>query len=141
MPLKFKILKSFVITVGIITLSGCATTNFGTPLDHDAIKIEKHQSRIATIGQVKVYKQKDGILIRGKIRRNSYSRGHISGHIDIQLIDAKGNALHSDSTGYTHSGIRFSSEKFSVKLKQKIEKGYLLRITHRGSSHRDNEIN
>ena len=139
MSTKLKTLKYFITIIAMTLLSSCATTNLGTLLDNDAVKIEKHSSRIASIGQVNVYKQKDGTLIRGKIRRNSYSRGHISGHVDIQLIDEKGKILHSDSTGYAHSGIRFSSERFSLKLKQVMVEGNLLRITHRESIHRKEE--
>lgn len=138
---KIKYIKALIILTGITTLSGCATTNYGTPVDNNLVTIETHRSRVADIGQVNVYKQTDGYLIRGKVRRNSYSRGRISGHVDIELVNSKGTVIHSDSTSYTHSAARFSSKDFSLKINQPIEQGSLLRITHKEPIHHDGHKN
>ncbi len=77
-----KNIQQFIISVGIILLSGCATVDDGKKIDENIVKIERQNSRIAGIGQVTVYQQKEGYLIRGKVTRNAYIRGHISGHLD-----------------------------------------------------------
>jgi len=123
-------LKLFIITVGIFTLSGCASTNYGAIIDSSEIPIERQRSRLADIGQVTIYKQKDGYLIRGKVTRNAYIRGHISGHLDIEFLNEKNKVIFKTSTGYQHSGTRFNSETFSLKVDETIEKGSRLRITH-----------
>jgi len=123
-------LKLFIITIGIFTLSGCASTDYGTVIDSSEITIERQRSRIANIGQVTIYKQKEGYLIRGKVTRNAYVRGHISGHLDIELLNAKNKVIFKTSTIYQHVGIRFNHGTFSLKLDKAIEKGSRLLITH-----------
>lgn len=123
-------LKSFIITAGIIYLSGCAAINYGKVVDESIVTIERQRSRIADVGQVTIYQQKEGYLVKGKVTRNSYVRGHILGHLDFELLNPKGEVTFKATTGYRHSGIRFSSEDFSLKIDKPINKGSLLRITH-----------
>jgi len=126
---------------GLTLLTGCATTDYGTPMSNNDIAIETQGSRIASISQVKMYKQKDGYLIRGKVIRSTHGRSHIRGHIDIELLNSKGEIVFKDTTGYRHSNIRFRSEYFSLKMSQKLDKGIRLRILHRESSHRNENVN
>ncbi len=134
-----KNIQQFIISVGIILLSGCATVDDGKKIDENIVKIERQNSRIAGIGQVTVYQQKEGYLIRGKVTRNAYIRGHISGHLDIQLFNPKGKVVFKTSARYQHKGLRFNNESFSIVLKHTIKKGSRLRITHiEASSHNKN---
>ena len=127
------IMKQTKFVSGLIVftlLVGCATTQKGVALDSNTVKIETQRSRIADVRQVVVYKQDEGFLITGKVIRGSKVRGHISGHVDFELINAKGKTVFKKNSGYQHSGLRFTSEKFSVKVSEAISKGSVLLITH-----------
>lgn len=130
MLLKIKKFKLVINLIGFMVLFGCATTEYGTALDSNTVKIETIRSRIADIGQVTVYQQKEGYLVLGNVTRNSYVRGHISGHVDFELLNSKGETTFKATKGYRHKGLRFRSEDFSLKIDKPINKGSVLRITH-----------
>jgi hypothetical protein len=122
--------KNVSSLIAFTLLVGCATTQIGVALDSNTVKIETQRSRIADVRQVVVYKQDKGFLITGKVVRGSNVRGHIDGHVDFELINAKGRTVFKKNSGYQHSGLRFASEKFSVKVDEAIDKGSILRVTH-----------
>lgn len=127
------IIKQTKIVSGLIAftlLVGCATTQKGIILDSDIVKIETNRSRIADVRQVVVHKQDEGFVTTGKVVRGSNVRGHIAGHVDVELINANGKTIFKKVSGYQHAGLRFTSEKFSVKIDKEINKGSVLRITH-----------
>ncbi len=105
-------------------------------LDSDVVAIERQGSRVANIGQVAVFQQEEGSLVRGKVRRSHYGRSDIPGHVDIELIDSNGKSVYKDSVSYRSISLRKREAKFYVKLDRVIEKGSLLRIKHHDSAHR-----
>lgn len=122
-----KLVTILMVTVG---LSGCSTIDYGTKLDSSTIEIETHRSRIADIGQVTVYQQKENYLIMGNVTRNILGRSHIKGHVDVELLNTYGIVVYETSATYQHSGLRFNKEKFKLTIEKPIKKGSLLRITH-----------
>lgn len=127
-------LKYITFLMVVAGLSGCATIDYGTKLDSSTIEIETHRSRIADIGQVTVYQQKEKYLIMGKVIRNIQGRSHIKGHVDVELLNAQGKVVYETTTRYQHSGLRFNKEKFYLTIEKPIEKGSRLRITHTEST-------
>lgn len=128
----------FILATGMMTLSGCASVNYGTVINKNIVTIDRQHSRTADIGQVTIYKQKKGYLVKGKVRRNIFARGHILGHIDLELINANNKVIFKDNIGYQHHGIRFNHEDFSFIINKNIEKGSRLRITHiESASHKE----
>lgn len=130
MLIKTTKIKLVINLIGFMVLFGCTTTKYGATLDSSTVKIETIRSRIADIRQVTVYQQKEGYLVRGNVTRNSYIRGHISGHVDFELLNSKGETTFKATKGYRHKGLRFKSEDFSLKIDKPINKGSVLRIAH-----------
>lgn len=114
----------------VLGLSGCAGIDYGTKLDSNIIKIDTHKSRIADIRQVTVYQKNGSYLVMGNVVRNIHGRSRIVGHVDLELLNARGKVVYETSTRYQHRGLRFNKEKFYITISKPIEKGSRLRITH-----------
>ena len=129
--------KPTIVIAGIIVLSGCATVDYGSPIDSSTVNIDTQRSRFADIGRIQLYQQKEGILLRGQVRRNYYGRGTIPGHIDIELTDAAGKRVFNEKTYSHQTSLRSHYADFSIKIPFSIAKGSHLHIVHHDGGHRE----
>jgi len=133
-------LQSLIIVAslaGVLLISGCATLNYGEPYDMSNISLKTERSRFAKVDRVNIYKQQEGTLIRGEVRRNFYGRGTIPGHVDIELTDSTGKSVFKEKTYSRHTSLRSHYADFSIKIPFPVAKGSHLRIVHHDGGHRE----
>lgn len=135
--LTFLYEKPLITLLSLSILSGCAMLDYGKPLDSDYITVEIQGSQVADVGRVNVYAQDNGSLIRGEVRSKRYDRLPIPGHVDIEIIDAKGEIVFKDVLHYKRRSIRSFTADFSIELSPNIPKGSHLLITHHEFKHRE----
>ncbi len=110
-----KKLKSLIITTGIILLSGCSTyTEF---VGDKKLVVEKVGSTYARITHASLYTvESNQILLRGKLKRRSFQRGAIPGHLDVQLMNLDGKIFKEGEFRYSQKGSISRVSLFSIPI-------------------------
>lgn len=82
-------------SVSILGLSLFAPLAFGHELSDvlHATPIETIDSRFARVENVHVEETSKGLVVQGGIRRSSHRQLKLRGHIDIEVLDSRGNLI------------------------------------------------
>ena len=136
--INFKINTLLLSIVSMTLLTSCATYK---KIDSDKkVTIEQTGSIMARITSADLYKSENNeVKLRGELKRTTFLKAPIPGHLDIELVDLNGKIIKETQLNYIrkHSKSRFS--RFSITLPVEPDLLSIIRIKHHNaSSHRSN---
>lgn len=129
MNIYIKTLAAIAILTNLTVTAGCATAGRNLVRDN-TVKIEKVSSKQATITSVNVIQEGDQVMLRGEVRRRLVSRGHIPGHIDLEVIGADGSVLEESVIDYHRRSVKSRYAIFHDTLRVTPPPGSTIRVTH-----------
>jgi hypothetical protein len=112
-------------------ISGCA----GMPdnlTPTGKLKVERIDSRDARIAHVYVRPDGSELRISGDIRKTLQRRGHIPGHLHIEVFDDYGKLLIRTTSRYYRRNIKSRLSHFSKTLPIQPDKVTKVRVIHHG---------
>lgn len=122
-------------TLAALFLSGCATLNPGPDNEVAGVTVERVASASASIGTVSVQNQANGTRIEGEVKRRLLlGRSAILGHLDVEVLDAKGDTVYQAVHGYKRRSLKSNVAFFALEIDRPVGKGSLVRITHHAVS-------
>ena len=124
-------LKKLTGIVLIALLSGCASSS-DNPIAHGGIIVDRVDSRDAKIAHVYVRTDGSKTRVSGNIRRTLQRRGHIPGHLHIEVFGGNGELLIQKTTGYHRRNLNSRPSYFSESMPIQPSKVSKVRVTHHG---------
>ena len=121
-----------IATMTLLGATACSTTSLVKGKE-DGIKIERIDSKSATIGHAYLTRTDDKLLLRGEIKRRFTHRGSIPGHLHITLIDPQGKTIKEADIDYKRRNAKSSAATFNTELPVKLTTNSIVRITHFGA--------
>lgn len=134
MKLLKKILYSFIFLIAL-AMTGCATNQEKYFLSSNNITVERVDSNKARVQMVNVTEANEGIEISGMIRQRSITHAAIPGHMDIELIGDRGQAISKSKTKYIRKNHKAKTARFKLKLDDVPKENYIVRVTHHYSTY------
>ena len=119
----------FVLNLGIpLTVSAKNTTNSA-----DTIIIDTVESKSGYPIDIRVKTHEKIVKVTGKVRRKKHTSLKIRGHVDVDLIDNKGNIIGHQIAKLSATSIKIKHNRFSrfeVTLPRPPINSYAVRVTH-----------
>ena len=121
---------SSILIAGItlFTATACTTTNLVK--GENDIRIERVDSKGATISHAYLSQSGDQLSLRGEVKRRGHGRGPIPGHLHVTLIDSQGQVIKEADISYIRRNVKSSIATFSTKLPIELASGSKVKITH-----------
>ena len=132
---SFKFGASILLTLFV---SACATMDYAKEAD---ISIERVDSSTVNISHAYITKTKDGLLLRGEVKRKLHSHGTIPGHIHIELVNPDGDVVKTAEVEHSRKASSDHLADFQILLPENMGAGSVVRIVHHdASSHKEEEV-
>ena len=109
--------------------SGCATNRVDLVANGNVV-VEKVSSPSAYFSKTSVYSTDSKMTVSGELRKRRSSRGHIFGHVEVEVISPDETVLCVIDTSYHRRSLKSSSSIFSVDIPLQVEDGSSVRIIH-----------
>ncbi len=123
-----KITITMILLSAVVLLAGCATTQ-GLAQQKE-VKLENIDSKMANITSTYLRSTEKGIILQGELTRRIPARGHIPGHLHVELIGPDGKVIKEATIGYTRRTVKSRYTKFSVPVPGPLVAGSVIRVTH-----------
>lgn len=135
-----KVTKNSIVYFMAILLSGaivssCATSHVNLVADGKVI-VEKVSSRSAYFPKIAVYSTDSKMTVSGELHKRKPGRGHIFGHVDIEVVSPNETVLCTINTDYHRRSLKSFTSIFSVDIPLRVEDGSTVRVIH----HRDSKV-
>ena len=112
-----------------LAFSGCALIS-GDTNSKDEIDIVTVSSDHAHLSRVTVTPKESGLLISGEVHKKLDARGHIRGHVDVELIAYNGMVLAIGSTRYFRGSPKSRASRFSIEVTVPVSPVRNVLVTH-----------
>lgn len=123
-----KITITLILLSAVVLLAGCATSQGLN--QQGEVKLENVDSKMAHITNTYLRSTKDGIVLHGELTRRIPARGHIPGHLHVELIGPDGKVIKEVDIGYTRRSTNARYARFSVPVPGPLIPGSIIRVTH-----------
>jgi len=117
------------ILLSSIMGSGCATNRVDLVANENVV-VEKVSSPSTYFSKTSVYSTDSKMTVSGELRKRRSSRGHIFGHVEIEVISPDETVLCVIDTSYHRRSLKSSRSIFSVDIPLQAEDGSTVRIIH-----------
>jgi len=132
-----KSFKSGLALLFAVFVSGCATTDYAKEAQ---ITIDRVDSSTVNISHAYLTKTKEGLLLRGEVKRKTHKHGSIPGHLHIELVDPQGKIIKTAEIEHSRKGSSDHIADFQVLLPLELGAGSVIRVVHHDAmSHKDEE--
>jgi len=125
MKKQFKFLTVVCSTSVLLLVSGNALSQ-----ENADFKIDTVNSNKATVSNIKLQKNNESYILKGKVYNTVKSRTPIPGHVDISVIDANGKTVNTTPVSIYRSSKKAQFAKFKQVLKVSPTTGSTIRVTH-----------
>lgn len=131
-------LITFIVVASLSILPAYASKVTTDLLQNNTVIVEQNASKIAKVTNIKIVQKEIGATISGKVdilfNRSIHSKLYRPGHVDISIVDSKGNMKKLASVEYKKIS-KSRSAKFSYDLSNVPKSGSKLIITHYTKTH------
>ncbi len=124
------------LMLAISFIAGCSSLPPNLTTD-SRLQIDRVNSNNATIGQVSVSADTDGVRVSGSLRKKFASRGRIPGHLHIELIAADGSVLNASVTDYHRHFAKSGRAYFTQTVVISPDAVRAIRLVHHGLENQD----
>jgi len=120
-----------IILISLLILQGCASS--GWKIEDAGIKTKTVSSEKLISFTSVVTEQPGGFSIFGEMKARRIPAYRIKGHIDVDILDSKGQILRTDVTGFhrfgkwRHAYIKY---KYNIDVPQVPPNDGVIRVTH-----------
>lgn len=125
----------------VVSLSSCTAANRTDLVKSGVVTIEQQRTGKAYIAWSSAYKEKDGLVITGVLRRRDHVGGPIKTHVDVTIVSPDGTVLdEARSSGIcvsrriTGRGY-LSFERFKIRIPSVPAQGSLVRLVSHSGKH------
>jgi hypothetical protein len=119
------------LTINLIALLLIAFSAIGS-VTASEITVDRVKSQDANITKVIVQKGESDLYISGQLRRTLNRRGHIPGHLHIELYDKSGNRLATTTTSYMRKHHNSRISKFNESFSEMPNNVSRVKVIHHG---------
>lgn len=128
---KFKniIVLFMALLLSSVMVSSCATHGVDL-VANEKVVVEKVSSPSAYFSKTSVYSTDSKMTVSGELRKRRSSKGHIFGHVEIEVLSPDDTVLCIIDTSYHRRSLKSSTSIFSVDMPLKVEDGTTVRIIH-----------
>ena len=117
------------VLLSSLLVSGCATNRVDLVANEKVI-VEKVTTSSEYFSKTSVYSTDSGMTVSGELHKRWSSRGHIFGHVEIEVISPDETVLCIIDTSYHPRSLKSSSAIFSADIPLMVEDGTIVRIIH-----------
>jgi len=145
---QIMIKKRSTINVTVITLlllvvisSSCTAANRTDLVKSGVVTIEQKRTGKAYIAWSSVYKEKDGLVITGVLRRCDHVGLPIKTHVDVTIVSPEGTVLDEARSSDVYVSRRIigrdylSFERFKIRIPSVPAQGSLVRLISHSGQH------
>jgi len=121
-----------ILGIIVITASGCAGSRVNL-VEKGGVSIERMTSKVRGLyfHNVHAYKESDGLVVSGNVKRRYTSVPGGSGHVDVAIINPEGEAVKHVGTNYSPRVVSKRSHpgaRFEVRLPVIPQEGDTVRV-------------
>lgn len=118
------------VMAGATILTGCMGA---LPVKGNNIDLQTEDSLTARVSEVKLMKDKEGVLLSGTLQRSAIGRGLILGHLHIEVVGRDGVLLQDMEIDQMYPGNNRQFSPFQTHVKPSLEKITAIKVVHHDS--------
>ena len=137
-----KAVTATLLFLVLVVISGC-TANRTDLVKNGVLNIEQQATGKVYIAWSDAYKEEDGFVITGVLRRRDHVGSPIKTHVDVTIVSPDGTVLDEGRSSGIYVSRRItgrgyqSFERFKIRIPNVPAKGSLIRLVSHSGKHDD----